>query len=58
MNKFLICLFAALAGTAALPANAQDMATATVTSVTIAPPQSPLALNIKTALSAAYYGAP
>lgn len=59
MNKFLICLFAALAGTAAaLPANAQDVATAAVTSVTIAPPQSPLAVNIKTALSAAYYGAP
>ncbi|KKB84185.1 hypothetical protein VW29_11755 [Devosia limi DSM 17137] len=41
-----------------MPANAQDVATAAVTRVTIAPPQTPLAANIKAALSAAYYGAP
>ena len=58
MNKLLVCLIAALAGaTAITPASAQDVASATIGPVYIAPAQTPLARTIKAGLSAAYYGA-
>jgi len=58
MNKFLVCLIAALAGVAPIvPASAQAVASATMGPVYIAPPQTPLAQTIKAGLSAAYYGA-
>lgn len=58
MNKFLVCLIAALAGAAPLaPASVQAMASAASGPVYIAPPQTPLAQTIKAGLSAAYYGA-
>ncbi len=58
MNKPLVCLFAALAGvSAAMPALAQDVATALPTRVVIAPPQSALARTIKAGLATAYHGA-
>ncbi|WP_375452156.1 murein L,D-transpeptidase [uncultured Devosia sp.] len=58
MNKFLVCLFAALAGVGGtMPALAQDSAAAIPTRVVIAPPQSATARIIKDALSSAYYGA-
>ena len=58
MNKFLVCLIAALASAAPIaPAAAQDVASATVGPVYIAPPRTPLGQTIKAGLSAAYYGA-
>ena len=58
MNKYLVCLIAALAGSVSiLPASAQDVASAVVGPVYIAPPQTPLGQTIKAGLSAAYYGA-
>jgi len=58
MNNFLVCLLAALAGaTSVLPVSAQDVASAVVGPVYIAPPQTPLGQTIKAGLSTAYYGA-
>ncbi|MGV8831386.1 MAG: L,D-transpeptidase family protein [Devosia sp.] len=58
MNKFLVCLIAALAGAATIvPVSAQDVASVTAGPVFIAPPQTPLAKTIKSGLAAAYYGA-
>ena len=58
MNKFLVCLVAALAGAgSALPALAQDVAGLAAGPVIIAPPQTPLAQTIKSGLGAVYYSA-
>ena len=59
MNRFVLCLAAALAGTAPLlPAVAQELAAGlAVSPVVIAPPATPLAATIKAGLSSAYYGA-
>ena len=58
MNKFVVCLVAALAGVGgALPALAQDIAGLAVGPVIIAPPQTALAQTIKSGLSTVYYGA-
>ena len=57
MNKFVVCLFAALAGvSSSMPAMAQDVASLPAR-VVIAPPQSALAQTIKAGLASAYYGA-
>ena len=59
MNRFVLCLAAALAGTAPLlPAVGQELAAGLAMSpVVIAPPATPLAATIKAGLSSAYYGA-
>ncbi len=58
MNKFMVCLIAALASAAPLvPASVQAVTSAASGPVYIAPPQTPLAQTIKAGLSAAYYGA-
>ena len=57
MNKFSVCLVAAIAGLGAIPALAQDVAGLATGPVIIAPARTPLAQTIKTGLSAVYYGA-
>ncbi|MGH8819312.1 MAG: L,D-transpeptidase family protein, partial [Achromobacter pestifer] len=58
MNRFLVCLVAALVGAGgAMPASAQDVAGLAAGPIIIAPPQTPLAQTIKSGLGAAYYSA-
>lgn len=58
MNKFVVCLAAALAGAAAFaPVMAQELASLATSPIIIAPPQTPLAQTIKFGLAAAYNGA-
>ena len=55
MNKYLVCLAAALASTClAVPAFSQDVAALATSPIIIAPPQTPLAQTIKMGLSTAY----
>ena len=58
MNKFAVCLLAALAGIGSIsPAFSQDVAGLAAGPVIIAPPQTQLAQTIKAGLAARYYGA-
>jgi murein L,D-transpeptidase YcbB/YkuD len=57
MNKFLLCLIAALAGAGSVvPAAGQELAGLAASPIIIAPPQTPLAQTIKAGLSSSYYG--
>ncbi|MDB5473814.1 MAG: L,D-transpeptidase family protein [Devosia sp.] len=59
MNRYLVCLAAALAGIASLtPALSQEIAGLATGPIIIAPPQTPLAQTIKAGLAGAYTGAP
>jgi murein L,D-transpeptidase YcbB/YkuD len=58
MNKVVLSLVAALVGAGSVaPVFAQDVASLAIAPVVIAPPQTPLAQTIKTALASAYEGA-